>query len=151
MKHKKLGIWLAPGGHLEENELPHVGAEREFWEETGIRVRAVSSHPLLEGTENSSYYPVPFAVNVHWISKEIYQRRLRSEHPEERVTDEVWKLGCEKHLSFVYLVEAEGDVEFAQNVEETDGIGWFRQKDLKDLETIEEIRREATWVLAHTL
>ncbi len=35
VKHKKLGIWLAPGGHMEEGEFPHQAAEREFWEEAG--------------------------------------------------------------------------------------------------------------------
>ena len=33
IKHKKLGIWLAPGGHIDGNELPEKAAEREFWEE----------------------------------------------------------------------------------------------------------------------
>ncbi|MCA9372860.1 NUDIX domain-containing protein, partial [Candidatus Woesebacteria bacterium] len=37
VKHRKLGFWLAPGGHLDPEELPHLGAEREVFEETGIR------------------------------------------------------------------------------------------------------------------
>jgi len=149
VKHKKLGIWLAPGGHLNEDELPHQAAEREFWEETAIKVEAQSVLPLLPGTANSSYTPVPFSVNFHWISKDLYQKRLASNHPEQRVTDSVWQLGCEKHLVFTYVVYATAGLEFRQNMEETDGIGWFSKADLVDLETIPEVRYEATWVLDH--
>ncbi len=41
IKHKKLNMWLTPGGHVDERELPHQTAEREFLEETGIKVKAV--------------------------------------------------------------------------------------------------------------
>jgi 8-oxo-dGTP pyrophosphatase MutT (NUDIX family) len=39
--HRKLGMWLPPGGHIEKNELPNEAAVREVLEETGIRVRLV--------------------------------------------------------------------------------------------------------------
>jgi len=34
------GLWEFPGGKLEGNESPGQAAERECWEETGLRVRA---------------------------------------------------------------------------------------------------------------
>src|ERR687893_1950554 len=34
--HRKLGMWLPPGGHIEPNELPDEAAVREVFEETGI-------------------------------------------------------------------------------------------------------------------
>jgi len=37
-RHRKLGMWLPPGGHIEEDELPDDAAVREVWEETGVRV-----------------------------------------------------------------------------------------------------------------
>jgi 8-oxo-dGTP pyrophosphatase MutT (NUDIX family) len=40
-RHRKLGIWLPPGGHIEENELPDEAAIREVWEETGLRIELV--------------------------------------------------------------------------------------------------------------
>jgi 8-oxo-dGTP pyrophosphatase MutT (NUDIX family) len=40
VKHKKLGLWLNPGGHIDPGELPHEAAEREFYEETGVFVEA---------------------------------------------------------------------------------------------------------------
>jgi 8-oxo-dGTP pyrophosphatase MutT (NUDIX family) len=35
--HKKLHLWLQPGGHIEENEAPWDAAQREVLEETGLR------------------------------------------------------------------------------------------------------------------
>jgi ADP-ribose pyrophosphatase YjhB (NUDIX family) len=35
-RHKRLGIWLQPGGHLEPGEMPWDGAVRETHEETGV-------------------------------------------------------------------------------------------------------------------
>jgi 8-oxo-dGTP pyrophosphatase MutT (NUDIX family) len=40
-RHRKLGMWLPPGGHIEENELPDDAAVREVFEETGVRVELV--------------------------------------------------------------------------------------------------------------
>lgn len=37
VKHNGFGMWLPPGGHVEEGELPHVAALRETFEETNIQ------------------------------------------------------------------------------------------------------------------
>jgi len=37
-KHKKLGIWLQPGGHVDAGETPAEAAVREASEETGLPV-----------------------------------------------------------------------------------------------------------------
>ena len=39
--HRKLGIWLPPGGHIERNELPDDAAVREVLEETGVKAELV--------------------------------------------------------------------------------------------------------------
>lgn len=39
--HRKLGMWLPPGGHIERDELPDDAAVREVLEETGIEVELV--------------------------------------------------------------------------------------------------------------
>lgn len=41
--HRKLGLWLPPGGHVEPHELPDDAARRETLEETGLAVRLVGS------------------------------------------------------------------------------------------------------------
>lgn len=39
--HKRLGLWLQPGGHIEPGETPAQAAVREAREETGLEVRLV--------------------------------------------------------------------------------------------------------------
>jgi len=45
--HRKLGIWVQPGGHLEPGETPGETALRETAEETGLEVRHPAGGPLL--------------------------------------------------------------------------------------------------------
>jgi 8-oxo-dGTP pyrophosphatase MutT (NUDIX family) len=42
LKHKRLGLWLQPGGHVDPGETPWAGALREAAEETGLDVRFAS-------------------------------------------------------------------------------------------------------------
>lgn len=44
--HKRLNMWLQPGGHIEAGELPHDAALREAHEETGLVVAHPDSGPL---------------------------------------------------------------------------------------------------------
>jgi 8-oxo-dGTP pyrophosphatase MutT (NUDIX family) len=46
-RHKRLGLWLQPGGHLEMGEGPDQAALREAAEETGLIVRHPASGPSL--------------------------------------------------------------------------------------------------------
>jgi 8-oxo-dGTP pyrophosphatase MutT (NUDIX family) len=42
LKHKKLGLWLPPGGHIDEGETPDEAARREVLEETGLEADFVA-------------------------------------------------------------------------------------------------------------
>lgn len=44
-KHKRLGLWLQPGGHIDTGERPEDAAVREAREETGLLVRHFSNTP----------------------------------------------------------------------------------------------------------
>ena len=46
LRHRKLGLWLPPGGHVEPNELPDEAAVREVWEEAGVRCELVGERGL---------------------------------------------------------------------------------------------------------
>jgi 8-oxo-dGTP pyrophosphatase MutT (NUDIX family) len=45
-RHRKLGLWLPPGGHVEPHELPDDAAVREVLEETGVSVELVGDRAV---------------------------------------------------------------------------------------------------------
>ena len=45
--HKRLGLWIQPGGHIERGEVPWDAALRETEEETGLPVRHPANGPSL--------------------------------------------------------------------------------------------------------
>lgn len=67
--HRKLRIWLPPGGHLESNEDPVQGALREAEEESGLAVEVILPTGLL-GIERPVYLPPPVAVGLFDIDIE---------------------------------------------------------------------------------
>jgi 8-oxo-dGTP diphosphatase len=126
-----LGIWLAPGGHIEENELPQQAAEREFLEETGVKVRVISASPVPEGKE-SEYLAVPFGMNLHWINKPSKTRGF-----------------CEQHYTLNFFVKVLDTSLFAHQEEEVTDIGWFSREEIEGLETTDDIKNEAMFVFDH--
>jgi len=46
-QHKRLGLWLQPGGHIDPGELPWDGSLREASEETGLPVVFAGGEPQL--------------------------------------------------------------------------------------------------------
>lgn len=45
--HKRLGMWMQPGGHIDAGETPDVAARREAMEELGLAVEHPGSGPRL--------------------------------------------------------------------------------------------------------
>lgn len=62
-EHDKHGIWLAPGGHVERDELPHEAGLREVREELGFDVDLVASQDDLE-SETTRSLPQPAHVQL---------------------------------------------------------------------------------------
>lgn len=46
-RHKRLGIWMQPGGHIDPGETPGTAALREATEELGLPVAHPEGGPLL--------------------------------------------------------------------------------------------------------
>ena len=46
-RHKRLGIWMQPGGHIDAGETPDGAARREATEELGLAVAHPAAGPLL--------------------------------------------------------------------------------------------------------
>jgi ADP-ribose pyrophosphatase YjhB (NUDIX family) len=65
--HKRLGMWLQPGGHVDAGESPEEGCLREATEETGLEVRHldpvrlfhVDVHP---GPSGHTHYDLRYVV-----------------------------------------------------------------------------------------
>jgi 8-oxo-dGTP pyrophosphatase MutT (NUDIX family) len=58
LKHKRLGIWLQPGGHIDSGETPWEASLRECQEETGLDVR-------FAGPVDADGVPELIHVDVH--------------------------------------------------------------------------------------
>ncbi len=132
VKHKKLGIWLAPGGHVEENELPHQAAEREFLEETGVKAEAISAYPMPSAAASQSL-PLPFFGNLHEINK-----------PRSHTGT-----FCEQHYGYGYLLRISDDSGLGRQEEEVDDIGWFGRDEIESLETTEDVKNELRFIFDH--
>lgn len=61
--HRKLGLWLPPGGHIDENEIPDNALKREFREELDLDIEILNQSGV--ETENVRNFAVPFHTNVH--------------------------------------------------------------------------------------
>jgi len=85
--HLGSGLWLYPGGHIDDGEDPAAAAVRETWEETGLRVHAVGpdgfTHPAVVS------HPVPFTI----IEMPVRDRRF----------------GEHRHIDLVYVCEPLGE------------------------------------------
>jgi ADP-ribose pyrophosphatase YjhB (NUDIX family) len=70
-RHKRLGLWLQPGGHLEAGEWPWDAARREAEEETGLQLCWPSAGiPLLahldvhEGGRGHTHLDLRYILNA---------------------------------------------------------------------------------------
>jgi ADP-ribose pyrophosphatase YjhB (NUDIX family) len=63
--HRKLQMWLPPGGHVEPNELPDEAAVREVAEEAGIAVELVGERGV--GVERPIQLVRPAGIQLETI------------------------------------------------------------------------------------
>lgn len=77
--HKKLGVWLYPGGHIEDYENPEEALFREVKEETGLKIEkrlpAICVnyvHGLVKwrnhSKPNSAFFHDFFSTNFHYLA-----------------------------------------------------------------------------------
>ena len=113
VKHKKMGKWVQPGGHIEENENQEEAALREVQEETGLKVKLIG-----ERIPRDCDFILPLAIQKNEVKEDHY------------------------HLDFVYVAEVIGENKIVQNEEESDGIAWFTLDEISDsnFETFDDVK-----------
>lgn len=127
IRHKKLGMWLPPGGHIDPNELPDDAVVREILEETGLEVDIVSDKRTEPCERGVRYLHVPNHVQLEDIPN----------HPQ--------------HIDLIYFCRLKDESAVPVISErETDGARWFSIEDLRGPEIREEVRqtgiRAIRWV-----
>lgn len=68
--HPKVGAWLPPGGHIEQNEDPVEAVLREVLEETDIEVEVVSD-PTPLGLDYPEEVSPPYTIMVEDIQDPV--------------------------------------------------------------------------------
>lgn len=76
--HKKFQNWIQPGGHLRPGETPEVGAIRQAFEETGVKVKLLKNKPFIIEEYNNfvghiidyQYVAVPVEDNQPLVNSE---------------------------------------------------------------------------------
>lgn len=125
--HNRFDKWVPPGGHIEPGESFAGTAVREFKEETGLLVEAISSQPAVHPADaNATPEPVPFYADIE---------------REGFATPAL--------VQFFYVRRQAGTREqaVAAQLEEVHGADWFGLEDIDDLRTFEQVRSLARFAL----
>ncbi|WMJ87421.1 NUDIX hydrolase [Anaerocolumna sp. MB42-C2] len=113
--HNKLHVWLPPGGHVDDNELPDDAVLREIFEETGIRAEIINNKRSLPLTDCKEL-EIPFVILL-----------------EDMEGD-----GTHNHIDMIYLCKAINEDYVPQEIE-VNGIGWFSFEQIKELKTFDNV------------
>ena len=117
--HRQLKVWLPPGGHIEENELPDDAVLREILEETGVVAKIVSNKRMLclSNDNNCRELELPFTILLEDIEND----------------------GKHNHIDMVYVCLAINN-ELKPNKTEVDGIGWFTFDEINYMKTYSNVK-----------
>lgn len=113
--HRKLGLWLPPGGHIEPNELPDDAAVREVAEETGVRAVLIGATGV--GVAYPRQLVQPAGIQLEDIGPD------------------------HQHIDLIYFaVPAPGGEQLAPEDQREPGTGWYPLADLPALGANQEIQ-----------
>jgi 8-oxo-dGTP pyrophosphatase MutT (NUDIX family) len=131
--HKKFGILLQPGGHVELNENPWAALNHEILEETGYDMDQLfllqPNMPMVTKLSNPSaiLHPVPFFVNTHDASTPELGGAIH------RHTD----------TNYIFLTNEEPRHKLGED--ESQDLRWLSQSEIEELDSkeISSIVRDA--------
>ena len=110
--HRKLGMWLPPGGHIERDELPDEAAAREVLEETGVDVELVGERR--EDIDDPVQLHRPAGVQLENIGP------------------------GHQHIDLIYFARPLGSTEIHADYSE-DRVGWYGPQDWGDMRVNAEV------------
>jgi 8-oxo-dGTP pyrophosphatase MutT (NUDIX family) len=100
--HRKLGMWLPSGGHIEQGELPDDAAVREVLEETGLEVELVGERR--EDVSDPVQLHRPAGVQLENIGP------------------------GHQHIDLIYFAKPKGPTGIKKDFDE-DKLGWYGPED----------------------
>lgn len=117
--HKKLQMWLPPGGHIDPHELPDEAAVREVQEEAGLAVTLLSQ-PALPPIPGPRQLARPEGIQLEDIGPD------------------------HQHIDLIYFARPT-DPSAVRPVanHEVERVGWYGREELHQIPLTEEVR---TWV-----
>lgn len=124
LRHRKLNMWLPPGGHIEPGETPDEAALREVREETGLHVALVGDKALPVDAPKQLVRP-----------RGIQLETIAPGH---------------EHIDLVYMARVVGDTAPVSNHESTQ-LGWYGPEQLSKMDLTDEIRQWTVLVLTESV
>ncbi len=111
--HKKLNVWLYPGGHVEKNETPDESIVREVFEETGLKVEIM-------GQKDNSLADYEADVTVLYNPYVILCELINGEPPHY-------------HIDLIYKCKVTNFKDLKYNKAESKAIGFFDRHEIEKL------------------
>lgn len=112
-RHKKLGLWLPCGGHIDPHELPDEAAIREVYEESGVKIELLGEK----------------ALNIQEPKQLIRPRGIQLEVIHEG----------HEHIDLIYFARPVSDYQ-GYLLADDPSLGWYSPADLASMPITEEIK-----------
>jgi 8-oxo-dGTP pyrophosphatase MutT (NUDIX family) len=126
--HNRFDKWVPPGGHLDPGETFAAAAVREFTEESGLPVQALSAQPVIHPCDpGATPEPVPFYVDI------------------ERL--EGFPIPALTQFFYVRRIDGARDLPVRAQLAEVHDAAWFGPHELAGLATFEQVRSLARFAL----
>ena len=120
LHHRKLNLWLPPGGHIDPHELPHLAALREAREETGLELALLGAPERDLG--GALLLPQPLGVLLENIAPD------------------------HQHIDLIYAGRVVGGA-LQHAAGEHHAARWVSRAELDDLTIIANVREIERWAL----
>lgn len=117
-KHKKHGLWIGIGGHIEKDENPVQALIREVKEETNLDILLLNEDKLIK-VKNVKQLPVPDVI----LEEKLSAYKNEPSH---------------YHIDLIYFAFCKNPQKIKMNEE----FAWFSKKDLKKI----KIRKEVAYL-----